>query len=48
MIWAGLVARIGAGDVRTGFLWRDLIERHLGIDGKIILKWMISKLDGEV
>jgi hypothetical protein len=32
-ILAGLVARIGAGKVRTGLWWRDLIERDPGIDG---------------
>jgi len=39
------------GEVYTGFWWEDLMERdHLkdqGIDGKIILKWMFKKWNGE-
>ena len=42
MRWAQQAAHIGAGEVSTGFWWRDLIERdHLqdvGVDGIIILK----------
>jgi hypothetical protein len=48
VISAVLVVRIGAGEGRTGFWWIDLIERDLGIDGNIILKYIINKLDGEV
>jgi hypothetical protein len=40
MSWAGHVARMGRGEVRTGFWWGDLMERDhlkdLGIDGRII------------
>jgi len=35
--------------VRTGFWWRNLRERdHLedtGVDGRVILRWIFSKLD---
>ena len=40
----------GTGDVHTGFWWGNLRERgHLedpGIDGRIILKWILGKWDG--
>jgi hypothetical protein len=40
----------GAGDVHTGFWWGDLMEREylkeLGIDRRIILKWIFKKWDG--
>ena len=40
------------GEVRTGLWWGDLRKRHhledLGVDGRIILKWMFKTLDGEV
>jgi hypothetical protein len=46
---AGHVARIGKGEVYTGFWWGDLREGdHLGdpgVDGKIILKWIFKKWD---
>ena len=42
MRWVGYVARIGAAEVHTRFLWVDLIERDrledLDVDGRIILK----------
>jgi hypothetical protein len=39
------------GEVQTGLWSGDLRERddieHLGIDGRIILKWIFKKWDGE-
>jgi len=36
---------------RRGFSWVDLMERNhfedLGVDGKIILKWILKKWHGE-
>jgi len=52
MKWAERVARMGRGEVHTGFWWGNLRNRdHFegpGIDGKIILKWIFRKWDGEV
>jgi len=45
--WAGHVARMGRGEVYTGFWWGNLRERdhlgELGLDGRIILKWIFRK-----
>jgi hypothetical protein len=39
------------GEEQTGFWQGDLMERNhlkdLGIDGRIILKWIFKKWDGE-
>ena len=47
MRWAGHVARMGGGEVCTGFWWGNLRERdHWGdpdVDGRIILKWIFRK-----
>jgi hypothetical protein len=50
MRWAERTARVGRGEVHTRFWWGNLREGdHLkdpGIDGKIILKWILDILDG--
>jgi len=47
MRWAGHVARVGRVEVYTGFWWVSLMERDLlkdlGVDGKILFKWMFKK-----
>jgi hypothetical protein len=35
------------GEVRTEFWWRNLKERGPGVEGRIILRWMFRKWDGE-
>ena len=49
MRWAESVARMGRGDVYTGFWWGNLRERdHLedpGVDERIILRWILRKWD---
>ena len=50
--WVGHVARVGIGQVHGGFWWENLKEGdHLkdrGVDVRIILKWILEKLDGGV
>jgi hypothetical protein len=45
----GETCRACEGEAYTGFWWRNLRERdHLGdpgVDGRIILRWVIMKLD---
>ena len=46
------VARMGKGEVCTGFWWGNLRERdHWGdpdVDGRIILRWIFRKWEGVV
>jgi hypothetical protein len=52
MRWAGHLARMGRREAYTGFWWGNLRERdHLGdtgVDGRIILKWILMKWDVRV
>jgi hypothetical protein len=51
MRWAGHVARVGDSEEYAGLLWGELRERNhledLGVDGKIIVKWICKKWDRE-
>jgi hypothetical protein len=50
MRWGACSAYGGKGEAYTGFLWGNLSERDhledLGIDGRVILKWIFRKWDG--
>jgi hypothetical protein len=47
--WAGHVARMGRGEVCTGFWWGNLRERDQwgdpGVDVRIVLRWIFRKWD---
>jgi hypothetical protein len=47
--WAGHVARMGKGEVCTGFWWGNLRERDRwgdpGVDGRKMLGWIFRKWD---
>jgi hypothetical protein len=47
MRWAGHVARMGKGEMCTGFSWGDLRVRdpwgNPGVDGRIMLEWIFKK-----
>ena len=46
------VARVGRGEVHTGFWWGNMKERaHLedpGVEGRVVLKWIFKKCDGGI
>ena len=50
MIWAGHVARVGAGEVHTGFRRGNLNEtdhlEDLILDGRTILEWILKNSVG--
>ena len=52
MEWAGHVARMGRGEVCTRFWWGNLrVKDHWGdpgVDGRIILRWIFRKWEGDV
>jgi hypothetical protein len=49
MKWEGHVARTGREEKHRGFCWGNLrVGDHLedpGIDGNVILKWILEKWD---
>jgi hypothetical protein len=51
MRWDGHVARMGAGNVRAGFRLGDLSERdhlrYLGLEGSVVLEWIMSLSGGQ-
>jgi hypothetical protein len=52
MRWAVYVAIWERGKLYIGFWWGNLRERDhmtdLGVDGRVILKWILKKWDGEI
>jgi hypothetical protein len=47
MRWVGYVARMGRGEGYAGLWWGNLKQRDhwrdLGVDGRIILRWIYRK-----
>jgi hypothetical protein len=56
MLWAGHVASMGVrgrGEVHNWVFWGGNMRekdhlKHIGVDGRIILKWIFKMSDGEV
>jgi hypothetical protein len=50
MRWAGHVEHMGRGEMQTRFWWGHLREgehlKDIGVDGRIILKWIFKTWDG--
>jgi hypothetical protein len=51
MRWAEHVAHLGRREVRTGFRWGNLRDRNnledQSLDGRLILRWIFRKCDGD-
>jgi hypothetical protein len=51
MTWAGHVVGMGQKEVHAGFWWGNLREidnlEEPGVDGRIILRWIFRKWNGE-
>jgi hypothetical protein len=50
--WAGHTVRMGRRRIHIGFWWESQEQidhyEHLGVGERIILKWILEKLDGVV